>query len=89
MADDQKVNALQKSMGEPVGFDVSEAAAKIKRNLILISSVVLVLIFWRHRGGTWCINFRRLSYRCYFNKIDDWAFNSSFVFPLPLFVVLL
>lgn len=45
MADDQKITALRKSMGEPIGFDISEAAAKIKRNLILISSVVLVLIF--------------------------------------------
>jgi hypothetical protein len=45
MTDVDKVGALQKSLGEPVGFDISEAAAKIKRNLILVSSVVLVLIF--------------------------------------------
>lgn len=45
MIDAEKIDALQKSMGEPVGFDISEAATKIKRNLILVSSVVLVLIF--------------------------------------------
>ncbi|UVM29927.1 hypothetical protein [Pseudomonas sp. B21-021] len=45
MTDAAKIDALQKTMGEPVGFDISEAAAKIKRNLILVSSVVLVLIF--------------------------------------------
>lgn len=45
MADEQAISALQKAMGEPVGFDISEAAAKIKRNLLLIASVVLILIF--------------------------------------------
>lgn len=45
MDDQKKIDALQKSMGEPVGFDISESAAKIKRNLILVSLVVLVLVF--------------------------------------------
>lgn len=45
MTEAEKIDALQRSMGQPIGFDISEAATKIKRNLILVSSVALVLIF--------------------------------------------
>lgn len=35
---------IAKVLGEPGGFDLSDAASKIRRNLLLASSVVLVLI---------------------------------------------
>jgi len=35
---------LAKALGEPVGFDLSDAAAKIKRNLMLVSLVIIVLV---------------------------------------------
>ncbi|WP_223513463.1 hypothetical protein [Pseudomonas sp. GL-R-26] len=37
-------NELEKALGEPVGFDISDVASKIRRNLLLASMVVLVLI---------------------------------------------
>ena len=45
MDKENKEKALQKVMGEPVGFDISEPATKIKRNLILVSIVIIVLLW--------------------------------------------
>lgn len=36
--------AIEKALGEPVGFDSSELANKVKRNLLLISVVVIALV---------------------------------------------
>ncbi len=44
MSEDQRVEALKKALGEPIGFDISDAALKIKRNLMLVSLVVIVLV---------------------------------------------
>ncbi|MGC4008541.1 MAG: hypothetical protein QM805_05835 [Pseudomonas sp.] len=35
---------LAKALGEPVGFDLSDAASKIKRNLLLVSLVIIILV---------------------------------------------
>lgn len=42
---------ISKVLGEPVGFDISEVAAKLRRNLILVSMVVLVLILGEIEAG--------------------------------------
>lgn len=36
--------AIEKALGEPIGFDSSELANKVKRNLLLISIVVIALV---------------------------------------------
>lgn len=36
---------LEKIMGEPVGFATTEQAEKLKRNLMLVSFVILVMVF--------------------------------------------
>ncbi|MBI6895648.1 hypothetical protein JET64_02375 [Pseudomonas putida] len=43
---------ISKVLGEPVGFDISEMAAKLRRNLILVSVVVLVLILGEIEAGS-------------------------------------
>ena len=43
---------IAKVLGEPVGFDISETAAKLRRNLILVSMVVLVLIVGEIEAGS-------------------------------------
>lgn len=43
---------ISKVLGEPVGFDISETAAKLRRNLILVSMVVLVLILGEIEAGS-------------------------------------
>jgi hypothetical protein len=43
MVDRSEVEAVEKILGKPIGFDISESAAKIKRNLMLVSFLVLVL----------------------------------------------
>ncbi|MWV17518.1 hypothetical protein F3I16_15860 [Pseudomonas sp. L-22-4S-12] len=44
MSEEQKIEALKKVLGEPIGFDISDAALKVKRNLMLVSLVVIVLV---------------------------------------------
>lgn len=43
---------VEKVLGEPIGFDISEAASKIRRNLLLSSLVVLALIFGDIEAGS-------------------------------------
>lgn len=42
---ERKYDVMEAVLGKPAGFDISEAAAKIRRNLILVSSVILALVF--------------------------------------------
>ena len=42
---------IAKVLGEPVGFDISETAAKLRRNLMLISILVMVLIVGEISAG--------------------------------------
>lgn len=43
---------ISKVLGEPVGFDISETARKLRRNLILVSMIVLILIVGEIEAGT-------------------------------------
>lgn len=43
---------ISKVLGEPVGFDISETARKLRMNLILVSVVVLVLIVGEIEAGS-------------------------------------
>ncbi len=43
---------IAKVLGEPIGFDISETAAKLRRNLILVSMLVLVLIVGEIDAGS-------------------------------------
>lgn len=43
---------ISRVLGEPVGFDISEAASKLRRNLILVSVVVLVLVLGEIEAGS-------------------------------------
>ncbi|UEB93480.1 hypothetical protein LIS66_13795 [Pseudomonas sp. HN2] len=42
---------ISKILGEPVGFDISETASKLRRNLLLVSLVVIVLIVGEIQPG--------------------------------------
>lgn len=42
---------MAKVLGEPVGFDISETAAKLRRNLMLVSMLVMVLIVGQIEPG--------------------------------------
>lgn len=41
---EKKQKALERVLGEPIGFAISEAASKARKGLILVSFVVLVLV---------------------------------------------
>jgi hypothetical protein len=43
---------IAKVLGEPVGFDISETAAKLRRNLLLVSMLVMVLIVGQIEAGS-------------------------------------
>jgi hypothetical protein len=43
---------IAKVLGEPVGFDISETAAKLRRNLLLVSMLVMVLIIGQIEAGS-------------------------------------
>lgn len=43
---------IAKVLGEPVGFDISEAASKLRRNLLLVSILVMVLILGQIEAGS-------------------------------------
>jgi hypothetical protein len=43
---------IAKVLGEPVGFDISETAAKLRRNLMLVSMLVMVLIVGEISAGS-------------------------------------
>ena len=43
---------VAKVLGEPVGFDISETASKLRRNLLLVSMLVMVLILGQIEAGT-------------------------------------
>ncbi|WP_122313307.1 hypothetical protein [Pseudomonas coronafaciens] len=45
------VEQIAKVLGEPVGFDISETASKLRRNLLLISVVVIILIVGGIQAG--------------------------------------
>ena len=42
---------IAKVLGEPVGFDLSETAAKLRRNLMLVSMLIMVLIIGEISAG--------------------------------------
>jgi hypothetical protein len=42
---------IAKVLGEPVGFDISETAAKLRRNLMLVSMLIIVLIVGEISAG--------------------------------------
>ncbi|WP_394561816.1 hypothetical protein [Aquipseudomonas alcaligenes] len=44
MEKEERIKALKKALGEPVGFEISDVALKVKRNVMLVSLVVIVLI---------------------------------------------
>lgn len=45
------VEEVSKVLGEPVGFDISEIASKLRRNLLLVSIVVITLIVGEIKPG--------------------------------------
>jgi hypothetical protein len=47
----QTQEEISKVLGAPVGFDISETASKLRRNLLLVSVVVIILILGEIQPG--------------------------------------